>query len=210
MARRLFKDKLISKSEIENNGEVIKLIDGSNFDYISNRGNVYSENLPGMLFKKSTFINKSNGYVYVNVCLKKNKMVQRRVHRLIAIAFVKNDDPKHKTVVMHKDNNKTNNNINNLKWGTISENTKQAFDDGLCKNASGFEDSQSKPCILFDNIGNIISIYGSLSEAYRITNVNKRYISLYCHHKIQKPIIINNKECYFRFKDEFDEKGFVL
>ena len=36
-----------------------------------------------------------------------------------------------KPIVMHKDNNKQNNSINNLKWGTISENTKQAYDDGL-------------------------------------------------------------------------------
>lgn len=209
MARRLLKDKLINKSEIENNGEVLKLITGSNSDYVSNKGNIYTEILPNMLYKKNIFLNP-NGYKYINIRMDKNKMKTKRVHRLIAEAFIPNDDPKHKTIVMHKDNDKTNNNISNLKWGTISENTKQAFDDGLLKNASGFEDSQSKPCVLLHKDGTLEAIYGSLSEAYRNTNISKRYISLYCHHKIQKPVVINNKEYYFRFKDEFDIKGFVL
>lgn len=132
MARRLLKDKLINKSEIENNGEVLKLITGSNSDYVSNKGNIYTEILPNMLYKKNIFLNP-NGYKYINIRMDKNKMKTKRVHRLIAEAFIPNDDPKHKTIVMHKDNDKTNNNISNLKWGTISENTKQAFDDGLLK-----------------------------------------------------------------------------
>lgn len=32
------------------------------------------------------------------------------------------------------DNNKTNNHISNLKWGTHSENTKQAYIEGRLKN----------------------------------------------------------------------------
>lgn len=34
-------------------------------------------------------------------------------------------------VILHKDNNGTNNSISNLKWGTKSENVQQAHDDGL-------------------------------------------------------------------------------
>lgn len=36
-------------------------------------------------------------------------------------------------VILHKDNNGTNNSISNLKWGTRSENVQQAHDDGLIK-----------------------------------------------------------------------------
>lgn len=52
-----------------------------------------------------------------------------RVHRLVAEAFVEN--PNDLDVVMHKDNNKSNNIYSNLIWGTTSENTQQAFNDGL-------------------------------------------------------------------------------
>lgn len=34
-------------------------------------------------------------------------------------------------VILHKDNNGENNKYSNLKWGTRSENVKQAYDDGL-------------------------------------------------------------------------------
>lgn len=37
-------------------------------------------------------------------------------------------------VILHKDNDGTNNAISNLEWGTRSENTQQAHDDGLIDN----------------------------------------------------------------------------
>ena len=39
-------------------------------------------------------------------------------------------------VILHKDNDGTNNSISNLKWGTRSENVQAAHDDGLIKNGS--------------------------------------------------------------------------
>lgn len=39
-------------------------------------------------------------------------------------------------VILHKDNDGTNNAISNLKWGTRSENVQQAHDDGLIKNGN--------------------------------------------------------------------------
>ena len=68
------------------------------------------------------------GYATVSLW-KNNKMKHKLVHRLVAMAFILN--PNNLPIVMHKDNNKLNNHISNLKWGTIAENTKQAYDDGL-------------------------------------------------------------------------------
>lgn len=71
---------------------------------------------------------KKNGYIDVD--LYKNGEVQwKRVHVLVAEAFIPN--PENYPIVMHKDNNKANNHVSNLKWGTISQNTKDAYDDGL-------------------------------------------------------------------------------
>ena len=44
------------------------------------------------------------------------------VHRLVAIAFIDNDDPQNKTNVDHIDEEKTNNNVDNLRWVTPIEN----------------------------------------------------------------------------------------
>lgn len=71
-----------------------------------------------------------NGYVYVDL-YKNGEVSWKRVHRLVAECFVEN--PYNYDIVLHLDNNKNNNNYTNLKWGTISENTRQAYDDGLIK-----------------------------------------------------------------------------
>ena len=53
------------------------------------------------------------------------------VHRLVAEYFIPNNN--NFPIVMHKDNNKLNCNVNNLKWGSYSENNAQAIYDGLNK-----------------------------------------------------------------------------
>src|SRR5690606_13797524 len=60
-----------------------------------------------------------NGYLVV--CLHKDgKQKNRHIHRLVAEAFLPN--PNKFPVVMHLDDEKTNNNVWNLKWSTHSEN----------------------------------------------------------------------------------------
>ena len=45
-------------------------------------------------------------------------------HRIIAEQFIPNDDPDHKIQVDHKNRNRTDNHISNLRWCTHSENRK--------------------------------------------------------------------------------------
>ncbi len=58
---------------------------------------------------------------YRNVCLCKPGLHKNcTVHRLVAIAFIPN--PLHKKEVDHRDRNRANNHIENLRWSTRSEN----------------------------------------------------------------------------------------
>lgn len=80
---------------------------------------------------KKIRVNIRHGYLDIDL-YKDGKCKWKRVHRLVAEAFISN--PNNLPIVMHIDNNKQNNHYTNLKWGTISENTQQAVDDGLIDN----------------------------------------------------------------------------
>lgn len=92
---------------------------------ISSSGEIYSL-ISGK--ERKLKVSKSNGYVLVDL-YKDGVGKWFRVHRLVAEAFIPN--PNDLPIVMHIDNNKQNNHYSNLKWGTVSENTQQAYDDKL-------------------------------------------------------------------------------
>ena len=91
---------------------------------INEHGDVYS------CYYKRLKIPQISKDGYYTVQLWKNGKAKRyKVHRLVAITFLPN--PENKPIVMHKDNNKLNPELDNLQWGTLSENSQQAYADNL-------------------------------------------------------------------------------
>lgn len=90
-------------------------------------------------------INES-GYLKVNLW-KNNKYKTFKVHRIVAITFLKNE--KNKKTVNHKNGIKTDNSLKNLEWNTYSENIKHSYDKLKRKPAhlgrSGNSHHRSKP-----------------------------------------------------------------
>lgn len=75
---------------------------------------------------------KKNGYLTVD--LSKNFIVKTiLVHRLVATAFIENDDPL-KTYVNHKNCNKQDNRVENLEWCTAKYNSEHAKKNNLYKH----------------------------------------------------------------------------
>ena len=201
MARRNMTGLLINKNDIK---EELKLIKGSSTDYITPTGKIYKDYGNNMYYPKSNFINKNNGYLYCGITYDEGQK-QRRVHILVAEAYLPN--PNNYPVVMHLDNNKENCDVKNLKWGTVSENTKQAFNDKLQINAKSWEDSQSIHVCAFDMEQNLLKKFGSVGEASRELKITKTTILNQCNHNVKtKP------RCgyFFRYLSEYESKGFVL
>lgn len=83
---------------------------------ISNYGRVKS------LYKNKILKQTKCKLGYCRVNLYKNKECKKfLVHRLVASAFIKN--PYNLPIINHKDENPSNNNVNNLEWCTYSYNT---------------------------------------------------------------------------------------
>lgn len=100
----------------------------------------------------------SNGYQIVG--LYRNGVSKSNwVHRLVALAFIPNNDQS-KTVINHKDENKRNNSVANLEWCTYKYNANY----GTRNERVG--KSNSKPIQQLDlKTGLIIATYPSLTEA---------------------------------------------
>lgn len=93
-------------------------------------------------------VHPTNGYVYVSTqeegC---RDSKSKRVHRLMAQAFVPN--PENKPEVNHINGIKSDNRIENLEWVTRSENEKHAYDTGL---ACGYRCNNSKRLLTEDEV----------------------------------------------------------
>lgn len=122
----------------------------------------------------------NSGYFSINI---RNKSYF--IHRAISFCFL--EKVKDKKFVNHIDGNKLNNDISNLEWCTMGENTKHAYDNGLnthkplhYKGKFGKEHNRSKSVIC-----NGVE-YGSMSEASRMLNIHVSSVSWSIKHK--KPI----------------------
>ena len=118
---------------------------------------------------------------YETVCLCKNGIRHnRRLNRLVAIAFIPN--PENKPEVNHKDGNKRNNTVSNLEWCTASENQRHARSTGL--SPLGFNNAiLSKPVDMLSKSGELLRTFPSFKEAERQTGISRRNIYSCCVRK---------------------------
>ena len=154
--------------------ELWKDIEGFEGYQVSNQGNVRS-----LKKGKEPKILKpyDNGYGYLKVDLyKNNKQYKKRVHKLVAEAFIPNTT-EGKTEVNHINGNKTDNRLINLEFVSRSENIKHAVNTGLRFSKDVLD---NRPCICL----NTVAIYPSINIASQVFNLNPKTIWENCNKKI--------------------------
>ena len=126
-----------------------------------------------------------NGYIKVDL-YKEGLCTWYRVHRLVAEAFIPN--PLNLPIVMHLDNDKSNNHYLNLKWGSISENTKQAYDDKLLITSEFFMMTNNEHTIICRGYDELIEYTGYCRS------------QLGCYVKSQEPLKKGKYKDYIIYK----------
>lgn len=152
--------------------EIWKDIEGYENKYqISNLGKVRSliDNKGNERIVIKTTKEQNNGYLYVNLW-KNSKMKSKKIHRLVAEAFL--DNPQNKPQVNHIDGNKENNCVDNLEWISASDNCKHAYNSGLSnpiknlpKDLKGKNNPKAKKIVQLDVNNNLIKEWETIKEA---------------------------------------------
>lgn len=116
--------------------EEYKYIEGYNNKYcITNTGKVFVTDYRGQKVWNEMKARIIRNYLAVGLRIfKDGKSIQtiHKIHRLVAKYFIPN--PENKPCVNHIDGNKLNNNVTNLEWVTISENTRHSYRNRLQKD----------------------------------------------------------------------------
>ena len=116
---------------------------------------------------------KKHGYLYVGLC-KNGKQTHYRLHRLVAEAFLPNPD--NLPQINHKDEDKSNNRVNNLEW------CDGAYNTNFGKRNRKISESNSKPVVALDKIsGKEVYRFSSITEAAKaVYNARVSHISDCC------------------------------
>lgn len=140
----------------------------SNLGNVKSRHNKYTHKIDEYKLLKPYKTKK--GYLAVKI---KEHNTARPVHRLVAEAFIPNDEKKPQ--VNHINGIKTDNRVENLEWVTNKENVRHAIETGLCDNKN------INQIVQLTKDYKIIKIWKNVETAQRELNI--KHISDVCKRK---------------------------
>lgn len=114
-----------------------------------------------------------NGWGYLRVNLSnENGRKGLMIHRLVALTYISNPD--NKPTVDHKNRNKLDNRVENLRWATM-------VDQSNNRKEHPKNDKNSKPVLCVETK----VVYPSMSECSRQTGFSQGHISSCCRGKLK-------------------------
>lgn len=126
---------------------------------------------------------EGGGYLQVGL-YKDGTMVKRKIHRLVAIAFL--DNAQNLPEVNHVDENKRNNTLSNLEWCTRKENenhgTKRAR-AAASMDYAALAQKLSKRVAQYSTDGTLIKVWDSLKAIHLALGYSQGNISMCCNGK---------------------------
>lgn len=141
--------------QVSNYGRVKRL--SYVIESITSKGNIVKKSYKETILKCSP---ARNGYK--RVTLWKNSVAQyKHIHRLVAETFIHNNN--NYPCVNHKDENKTNNNVNNLEWCSYSYNN--TYGSVKSKSAKTYSINHSRKIEMRSTLGCVIKTFNSVKEA---------------------------------------------
>ena len=144
--------------------------------WISSNGRVYSCN--NNAIKRYTIVDG-----YRRIGLRKNNIEKKYlIHRLVALAFVKNTKPNEYNIVDHIDRNRENNDKDNLRWVNNKINVNNVSEESKLNKIKVLKEIKSKKVYQYNKEGNLIKEWNSAMDAER-KGFNHTCISDCCNGK---------------------------
>ena len=106
-----------------------KVVKGYDLYAASKCGEVFRISTGKKMAKRKTLTHNYESY-YTRICIN-NKAMNRKTHRLVALAWLGDPPSELHNQINHKDGNPLNNYIDNLEWVTHSQNQRHAVETGL-------------------------------------------------------------------------------
>lgn len=180
---------------MEQNTETWKPINGFPKYHVSNQGRI--KNIEsGRIF---TGTQDAFGYMHVRLINPQGTYTLRKIHRLVAEAFLPNPD--NKPIIDHIDGDKTNNALSNLRWVTYSENTIE-YKKRAEANPENKQNQKSRKIAQYTLDGKLVATFDKISEITKTLGIGRYGIYCTCYGKLR-----SNGGFMWRFFDGEPEKS---
>lgn len=152
--------------------EEFRPVEGFEDYYISSYGRLWSDKSNKFLQR----LKETRGYYRYNL-YKDKKMLNFRIHRLVALAFIPNMAPETKTDVNHIDGDKGNNQVSNLEWVTKKENMEHAVATGITdRYANGKKPNTGTRAVYVYKENELIFTFYGINQCSRELGISNRTI----------------------------------